>query len=1030
MENNQSDAEVHQAIWENWEVLMCEPCQESLDPVETEVEEAKEDVENAEGDRPRVLRDPGLPTQKQREEHDATHLPYRSWCSHCVRGSGRDTPSRKIKGEMAQSEVPRIHLDYCFFTENGKNEQGEEERTSLTTLVMKESECKSLWAYPVMHKGASNEPWVVKQILYDLDTIGLKDERIIVKNDQEPAIKDLKAELARQRGSATASEESRVGDSNSNATIEVSVQEVENMTRTLRSSLESRLKAKVKLDHPIVPWMIRHAAANITRFKVRSNGKTAFQLMKGFKGIMPVGEFGEGVLFRQPKATEVLGKYEDRWQEGSYLGFDMRSGEYIVGTDSGVFRSGAVRRRPADERWSKETLDKIKGDPEDALRRPPTYAKKDSGDAQGKIVPPVYVNFDPPEAQTRNFRIGKDDVHEHGATPGCAGCRAVINRTDTRNHSKTCRERFEKILSDSEEGQKRVHRAAQRMDEAVAREGEKHRKDQDAKATDENAIPEAGRPASSSGTKRPAEYEPDDPNMIPEQLRSEMFEPTATVVNDDPPSPTASYASERSAHQTSYETAQYDIENRMNQSRAAAAREGSDSQMDLGDAPTSVRAAIMGKGGVIPSEAERMADSLVRTTDAPRFPTPGTPLHSCETCQGEFVSKNRLFKHLRRMQHFTLFEETGTSGSCKVPASVKDAKLPAENGKCLASTIVELPKNSKELAWRYIGTGVYARTFLAAKQLITTTRKGPCMNDVKHRVIRDAITGKIIDECDVENTSDEKLSRKLPRPMDIRVELTMRKAQQMFEGENPDIAEIYSPPRIVQEASMQTYYGMQLRPGWSLDLTRKDPATQEPWDFTKTACRERAMNLVQKSKPYMLIGSPPCTAFSALQHINKGRRPAEVIRKEIAAGRQHLKFVMKLYAEQAVNGRYFLHEHPHSASSWALEEVIHIASMPGVETAVCHMCRFGMTSKDKLGTGLVKKTNQIHEQQHRSMQTPRQEVHQLGVRQRAPPPACYAHGGKSSGMSRISETTLPGSVQRRCRTEEKGPAHDQGHGHS
>ena len=159
---------------------MCEPC---IDPLEEGLEEAilAEDDECEDvGEKPKVLRDPGLPSKRQREEHDATHIPYRSWCSHCVRGSGRDAQSRQIKGEINQTDVPRLHLDYCFFTEDSKLEDS---RTSLTALVMKESECKSVWAYPVMHKGAANEPWVVKQILHDIDTIVLSDERIIMKND-------------------------------------------------------------------------------------------------------------------------------------------------------------------------------------------------------------------------------------------------------------------------------------------------------------------------------------------------------------------------------------------------------------------------------------------------------------------------------------------------------------------------------------------------------------------------------------------------------------------------------------------------------------------------------------------------------------------------------------------------------------------------------------------------------------------------------------------------------------------------------
>ena len=650
------DVNEHRAIWDDWEII-CEPC---IDPLEEGLEEAilaEDDECEDEGEKPKVLRDPGLPSKRQREEHDVTHIPYRSWCSHCVRGSGRDAQSRQIKGEINQTDVPRLHLDYCFFTEDSKLEDS---RTSLTALVMKESECKSVWAYPVMHKGAANEPWVVKQILHDIDTIGLSKERIIMKNDQEPAIKDLRAEVARQRNAATAADESRVGDSNSNATIEVAVQEVENMTRTLRSSLESKIESKIKLDHLLVPWLIRHAAANITRFKVRASGKTAFQLMKGFRGIMPIGEFGECVHFRQPKALEVVGKYEDRWQGGIYLGFDMRSGEYIVGTEEGVFRSGAVRRRPLDERWSRSAIDKIKGDPEDYMRRPPTYTKKES--EEGAVAPaPIFTHHEPPEAQTRTFRISKEDVMEYGSTPGCAGCRAVINKSETRNHSKTCRERFEKVLNETDKGKERVQRAAQRMDEAVAKEGERimnDLKDKKKRIEDptENMATDAG--ASSSNRKRQAEEPPDDPN-----IRKEGDEDIPIIVKDID----ADYSPTSPAK----------------------------SEGEMMDSPTVS----------YNSDAEEIAeDDAMGSVDS--------CLHSCGTCQGGFVSKNKLFKHLRRMQHFGSDNGSDREWRPNTDDGSQDRNLKDQEGHDPSSDPNPKPISAidkEKLSWKYIGTGVYAR---------------------------------------------------------------------------------------------------------------------------------------------------------------------------------------------------------------------------------------------------------------------------------------------------------------------------------
>ena len=38
--------------------------------------------------------DPRKPTQTEIEEHDLTHLPYRNWCSICVKSKGKDLDHR------------------------------------------------------------------------------------------------------------------------------------------------------------------------------------------------------------------------------------------------------------------------------------------------------------------------------------------------------------------------------------------------------------------------------------------------------------------------------------------------------------------------------------------------------------------------------------------------------------------------------------------------------------------------------------------------------------------------------------------------------------------------------------------------------------------------------------------------------------------------------------------------------------------------------------------------------------------------
>ena len=293
-----------------------EEVDDAIMPISEEADENIEIEDNVDGEAEeeaevqRPFRDPGMPTQQEIAEHCITHLPPRPWCPHCLRGKGKDTPSLRLKGQFAESLVPRVRLDYAFLTENVGDQAdngaeavdgaGDDVATenSQTILVMQESECRSVWSYAVDSKGAS-ETWVVHQVCEDLETVGLRDDRVIAKSDQEPSIIDVAKEIARNREGrfGTAIDNSAVGDSDSNGTIERAIQDVQGQCRTMRSALEDRLKCKISLKSPVVPWLVRHAGYLITRCRVRPNGRTAFQVMKGRRSNGKLAEFGEVVHF-------------------------------------------------------------------------------------------------------------------------------------------------------------------------------------------------------------------------------------------------------------------------------------------------------------------------------------------------------------------------------------------------------------------------------------------------------------------------------------------------------------------------------------------------------------------------------------------------------------------------------------------------------------------------------------------------------------------------------------------------------------
>jgi hypothetical protein len=73
----------------------------SLEPVRPgegdESAESNEGSEAAEGNGAswRKFADPCLPNAEEQRVHFLTHVPYRSWCTHCVRGKGKKVPPRQ-----------------------------------------------------------------------------------------------------------------------------------------------------------------------------------------------------------------------------------------------------------------------------------------------------------------------------------------------------------------------------------------------------------------------------------------------------------------------------------------------------------------------------------------------------------------------------------------------------------------------------------------------------------------------------------------------------------------------------------------------------------------------------------------------------------------------------------------------------------------------------------------------------------------------------------------------------------------------
>jgi hypothetical protein len=81
------------------------------------------------------------------------------------------------------------------------------------------------------------------------------------------------------------------------------------------------------------------------------------------------------------------------------------------------------------------------------------------------------------------------------------------------------------------------------------------------------------------------------------------------------------------------------------------------------------------------------------------------------------------------------------------------------------------------------------------------------------------------------------------------------------------------------------------RAGASFDLV-VDEDTGESWNFLRAEDRRRCWRRLKQEDPWIVVGSPPCTASSRLQGLNKERGdPAKRQRKEVE-GKVLLNFAL------------------------------------------------------------------------------------------------------------------------------------------
>ena len=428
---------------------------------------------------PNIARDPGAPTAKEMQDHAVTHLPHRSWCPVCVESRSRDRPHRLV-ADRSERGVPEVHFDYGFL-----GNRDEEETQAIQ--VARDVRSQMLFAHHVPRKGMASEHGA-EELIKDLSRLG--HAKVILKSDQEPALVAIQKEVARRREKETILENSPKGDSKANGVAERAVQAFAEQFRVVRAALQQRLGAKIPGNHCLTSWMTEHAADLLNKYHVGVDGRTAYRRWKGKDYRGEQVELGEKVHHRtNVKGANQVNKMDARWSEGYYIGTDWRTGEALIGTAGGVVKASAIRRVGSHRRWDAEGLLNIRGTPwrriplpedEDvAVTLVPLPAEPEIG-ARGAVEE---------ESAPRRIMLRRADFYKHGFTDGCRACKVILSgkvpeRGGNKLHSEACRTRMEELLKETQDGEVKLKRYRDRVEEEMAKRVEKLIKEQDAEEQD------------------------------------------------------------------------------------------------------------------------------------------------------------------------------------------------------------------------------------------------------------------------------------------------------------------------------------------------------------------------------------------------------------------------------------------------------------------------------------------------------------------------------------------------------------------
>ena len=179
-----------------------------------------------------------------------------------------------------------------------------------------------------------------------------------LQSDQEEYIQNLLKAVAQKLGKNVNIRQSPAYSSQSQGSIERFHRTLMGQVRSLVQQVTTSYNLTLSVQHPIMPWIVRHAAWLLNRYAMHNDGQTSYQRRWQKDHKAPLCEMAETVQYMIP-TTKAQPKMEPRFFKGIWLGRDTMTGESIVGIPGKVIRARTIRRQIMPDKYDKQLLDTI-----------------------------------------------------------------------------------------------------------------------------------------------------------------------------------------------------------------------------------------------------------------------------------------------------------------------------------------------------------------------------------------------------------------------------------------------------------------------------------------------------------------------------------------------------------------------------------------------------------------------------------------------------------------------------------------------